>query len=182
MNQTQHSLPSLLDESPSPERAVHTAGRRSLRFSLNRNSLMLYGSAIAMAAATVVLAWQLFGGPPSAATLSRQRNLICSETGESFPKFTIPENPDTPLKNPKTGRMTLYPAEACYWNKDGTARLSPTYVLLNSYVGKGGPTICPDCGRIVVGHNPRPPGDLLLQAAEREGKLKPAPPADSPKK
>ncbi len=103
--------------------------------------------------------------------------MICAETGEAFPKMTMPDNPDTPTVNPKTGRATLYPAETCYWNKDGTAKLRPTYVLLNGYTDKPGPTKCPDCGRVVVGHNPMPSAELLLKAAEREGKIKPEVPA-----
>ena len=44
------------------------------------------------------------------------------------------------------------------------AKLEPTYVLLNKYIGKPGPTICPDCGREVKGHNPLPPPELMEEA------------------
>ena len=49
-----------------------------------------------------------------------------------------------------------YPAELCYWTKDGKVKDSPTAVLLNLYVNKPGPTFCPDCGRLVVPNNPFP--------------------------
>ena len=151
-----------------------------MKLTVTRDNLMLIGAVVGLVAAASLLGWQLFGGPPSPAASSRVRPMICSETGDAFPRFSIPEKPETPMKHPRTGRATLYPAEACYWNTDGTAKLTPTYVLLNSYIGKEGPTKCPDCGRTVVGHNPKPPTELMLQAAEREGKIKPEAPA--PKK
>jgi hypothetical protein len=61
-----------------------------------------------------------------------------------------------PVKAPSGGK-TGYPGEACYWNKNGTTKKDPTWVLLKSYTGSSEPTFCPDCGRLVVGHNP-PPG------------------------
>ena len=61
-----------------------------------------------------------------------------------------------PVKSPFTHRATGYPAELCYWTKDGKPKTTPTPVLLNSDLGIDGPTFCPDCGRLVVGHNPAP--------------------------
>lgn len=61
-----------------------------------------------------------------------------------------------PVKCPDNGAMAGYPAELCYWNKDGSVKSTPTYVALNGYQGKPEPTFCPDCGRLVVLHNPRP--------------------------
>ncbi len=51
---------------------------------------------------------------------------------------------------PKKG----YPPELCYWTADGHAKSEPTYVVLNTLLGKDEPTFCPDCHRLVVGHNP----------------------------
>ena len=49
----------------------------------------------------------------------------------------------------------------------------PTYVLLNTWTGKPGPTICPDCGREVTRFNPMPPDQLLIKAYdEQEAKKK----------
>ena len=43
-----------------------------------------------------------------------------------------------------------------HWTADGQSKPTPTAVLLNESIDKPGPTFCPDCGRLVVGHNPRP--------------------------
>jgi len=52
----------------------------------------------------------------------------------------------------------MFPAEACYWTTDGQIKSTPTYVLLKDYLHPGihEPTFCPDCGRLVVPHNPYP--------------------------
>jgi hypothetical protein len=64
-----------------------------------------------------------------------------------------------PIKAPSGGNG--YPAETCFWTADGKIKDQPTYVLLNSWVHKSGPTFCPDCGRLVVPHNPAPmAGDI----------------------
>lgn len=86
------------------------------------------------------------------------------ETGEVFEKFRMPDGKSFPYVNPKTGKSTLFPAEVCYWTKDGKAKFPPTFVILNERLGKTGPTICPDCGRSVRRFNPMPP-DALMQAA-----------------
>lgn len=80
---------------------------------------------------------------------------ICTETGKSFRhKNALGER--LPIYSPYTGKNTGMPAEACFWTADGQPKDSPTWVLLNEEMGKTGPTFCPDCGRLVVGHNPRP--------------------------
>lgn len=61
-----------------------------------------------------------------------------------------------PITCPACKKTTGYPAEACYWTRDGGTKDQPTYVILNKHLGKEGDTICPDCGRVVVGHNPDP--------------------------
>lgn len=101
---------------------------------------------------------------------SRFRTLIDSKTGQVFEDFKIPQGESWPMVNPSTGERTLYPTETCYWTKDGKAKLKPTYVLLNEQVGKSGPTMCPDCGRRVVPHNPMPPAELLNQALDEAGR------------
>jgi hypothetical protein len=80
---------------------------------------------------------------------------IDSETGKSF-HVKMELGMQIPVKSPDTGNMTGYPAELCYWTKDGQIKDQPTPVLLNSFIGKTGPTFCPDCGRLVVPHNPVP--------------------------
>jgi hypothetical protein len=92
---------------------------------------------------------------------------ICTETGKSFRhKNQIGEM--QPILSPYSGKNTGVPAEACYWTTDGKEKREPTWVLLNEAVGKPGPTFCPDCGRLVVGHNPRPGEGVKLPPTETE--------------
>jgi hypothetical protein len=98
-------------------------------------------------------------GSSSAGDLSRERTFICSETHRPF-EYTLKVGDQIPVKSPHSGKNTGYPAELCYWTKDGKIKDAPTAVLLRSNLGERGPTFCPDCGRLVIGHNPRPsPGD-----------------------
>ncbi len=64
-----------------------------------------------------------------------------------------------PVLSPLSQKQTGYPAELCYWTKDGKPKSDPTAVLLNETIGKDGPTFCPDCGRLVVPHNPTATGE-----------------------
>lgn len=90
---------------------------------------------------------------PSAAF---QTMFICTETGKTFEhKNKIGET--QPILSPYSGKKTGVPAEPCFWTADGGTKKEPTWVLLNELAGKPGPTFCPDCGRLVMGHNP-PPG------------------------
>ena len=91
-------------------------------------------------------------GESEGAAESRGRVFVDSQTGKSF-KHSLVEGETYPIKAP-SGEKTGYPAEMCYWTKDGKVKEYPTPVLLNEYVGKHEPTFCPDCGRLVVGHNP----------------------------
>lgn len=160
-----NSLGSLVDEFDAERRQRAPAGGRQPG---RRNVILIAIAVVAILAAGIILTRQLVGGRIDPGARSRERTLICAETGEVFERFSVTDGSNQPWKNPKTGRNSLYPAEACYWNADGTAKLQPTYVLLNEYVGKPGPTFCPDCGRRVVGHNPMPPAELMNQALERE--------------
>jgi hypothetical protein len=84
---------------------------------------------------------------------------IDSETGQTF-HLRVEPGMSIPVKSPYTGRATGYVAELCYWTKDGQIKSDPTAVLMNQDIGKPGPTFCPDCGRLVIPHNPIPrPGD-----------------------
>lgn len=87
------------------------------------------------------------------------------ETGEVFERIELPEGASYPMVNPKTGKKTLYRPEPCYWGKDGKPKDKPTWVLLNGVKKLPGPTICPDCGRTVVPHNPAPPPSAYQQAS-----------------
>ncbi|NRA58697.1 MAG: hypothetical protein HRU13_11350 [Phycisphaerales bacterium] len=95
---------------------------------------------------------------------SQERTLIDIETGEIFEDFRVADGVAFPLENPNTGTVTLMPAEACNWTRDGRAKWDPTWV----YVPVGESVECPDCGRPVVGRNPQPPVELMLEALDRK--------------
>jgi hypothetical protein len=99
--------------------------------------------------------WSSFGAAGPGADTSL-RWFVCSETRKPFQK-RIELDMTIPVVSPHSGKETGYPAELCFWNKDGTARTSdPTPVLLETYAGGNGPTFCPECNRLVIGHNPPP--------------------------
>jgi hypothetical protein len=101
------------------------------------------------------------------------RMCMCSETGMTF-EYAVHEGDQWPVLSPFSKKKTGYPAECCYWTKDGKRKATPTYVILNEDLGKPGDTFCPDCGRLVIGHNPPPPPETPL-AKQEPGK--PAAPA-----
>jgi hypothetical protein len=98
---------------------------------------------------------------------------ICTETGKPF-RHRNEMGEMHPIESPYSGRRTGVPAEACYWTADGGTKKEPTWVLLNELAGKSGPTFCPDCGRLVVGHNSAPgpgvrPPPTQTEYASRSG-------------
>jgi hypothetical protein len=116
----------------------------------------------------------LFGASP-AAELASRRLYICAQTNKAYEITLTPTTP-CPAPSPYSGKDTGYPAELCYWTKDGQIKSDPTPVLLRMWV-TGNPsevTFCPDCGRLVVLHNPRPhPGDRPPPTREQyEARLK----------
>lgn len=146
-----------------------------------KSALVLGVTVLAVAVSVLVLAKATVLAPVSAGEASRKRAVIDAETNELFESFAVADGTTIPWKNPKTGKNTLFPAEKCYWTKDGKAKLEPTYVLLRTAKGEKGNTICPDCGKQVVFHNPMPPPTLLQEAAQLAGKFK-AEDADTKKK
>jgi len=123
---------------------------------------------VAFIVAAILIVRAIIGGAGSPANASRDRIAIDAVSGKVFDHYTVEEGKSFPWKNPKTGKNTLYPVEKCYWTAEGKAKINPTYVLLNEYAGKDGPTICPDCGRVVVPHNPMPPAELMVEALDRD--------------
>lgn len=94
---------------------------------------------------------------------SQEHTLIDMQTGEVFVNFRLKDGVAFPVRNPNTDTDTLVPAEACNWTSDGRAKWESTWV----YVPESGTAICPDCGRKVVGRNPQPPEELMIEALDR---------------
>jgi hypothetical protein len=92
---------------------------------------------------------------PAEAPRDVERTFLCADANKSF-VYRLQEGESPPVPSPHSGKRTGYPAEFCWWTREGTIRETPTPVILNHYLGKQGDTICPDCGRVVVGHNPDP--------------------------
>ena len=123
--------------------------RRLVNTRVGRVAASLLALAVVAGCVYAVMGF-LQGDTPASA---RERMYVCTETGKSFAHE--PQRGETlPLLSPFTGRNTAMPGEACYWTAAGTPKDEPTWVLLNEYAKKPGPTFCPDCGRLVVGHNP----------------------------
>jgi hypothetical protein len=100
-------------------------------------------------------AWSIWAnvGEPSGVKDASSILFMDIENGKTFRVDPSPDMP-YPCKSPFTGHMTGYHAELCTWTKDGHVRSEPFAVVLNQELGKPGPTFCPDCGRLVVPHNP----------------------------
>jgi hypothetical protein len=116
------------------------------------------GKGIAIGVVVIGLAVGFFSmrknlGAGEAAYLSTDRVFIDTENGKTF-THTLKVGDMIPIKSPYSGKNTGVEAERCYWTKDGKAKTTPTYVLLNSRKGASEPTFCPDCGRLVVPLNP----------------------------
>ncbi len=85
---------------------------------------------------------------------SRQRSFVCAQTNKVF-QVELVKGMKLPVRSPFSGQDTGYEAdEVCSWTTAGQVSAEPTYVLLNSTLGKKGPTFCPACGRLVVRSNP----------------------------
>ena len=163
---SKNDLGSLIDEfdrdrkTAGSSRSINAPSAEFRRIAVAGVSLLLTVGALAY------LATRFTGGPPDGGELSRTRLAMDAETGEVVKKLRIHDGESLPWPNPKTGERTMYPPEECYWTRDGSVKAEPTYVILNEMLGIEGPTICPDCGREVVYHNPLPPPELLLEALQ----------------
>lgn len=106
---------------------------------------------------------------------------LCLETNKSF-EYLMHEGEKWPVLSPFTNKKTGYPVEECYWTRDGKRKETPTFVVLNETLNKPGDTICPECGRLVVGHNPLPPESVPLETTTAPAKdaAESAPPTTQP--
>jgi hypothetical protein len=112
-------------------------------------------TAVGICIGALLLLYVMSRNKSPAMDAANERVYVCSETGKSF-RVALKAGMGIPVHSPYSGKDTGYPAEECFWNADGSVKKDPTYVLLNEAVGKPGPTFCPECGRLVRGHNPAP--------------------------
>jgi hypothetical protein len=99
------------------------------------------------------------------------KTYVDSTTGQTF-KHRLRSGETVPIISPYTNAPTGYPGFPCYWTKSGDLKQEPTWVILNSLLGKPEPTFCPDCGRLVSperlppkpGDRPPPTRDELLHS------------------
>jgi len=115
--------------------------------------------------------YRTFTNPPAVDRKPQYSEMICAKTLKHF-KHLMNEGEAIPVPSPFSKERTGYPAEKCFWTKENNAKLEPDFVLLNEYIGKPGPTLCPVCGRLVVAHNPMPSTEKM-EAALREAQSKP---------
>jgi len=138
-----------------------------------RNLLIAAGVSVVAIAILVFVSWtSLSAWRNSPEVAARTMPVVDIETGKAITDFRAARGASFPFVNPASGKATLYPAEACYWTKDGKAKFPPDYVVLNERLGKPGPTRCPVCGRNVRLFNPTPPDSLMQQAWDAQASSK----------
>jgi hypothetical protein len=122
-----------------------------------RGKVLTFGAAFVLLVVALAVIWRSLG-PSEAAGISRHRVFVDAKTGKTF-NHSLEIGETIPVEAPSGGK-TGYPAELCYWTREGSLKSSQTYVLLNQYKGDRSPTFCPDCGRLVIQLNPPAiPGD-----------------------
>jgi hypothetical protein len=132
------------------------------------NALRIVGALAFIAVAGGIVYWmmQAYSGRPESGFQPSERVFIDSATMKPF-NHELKAGESIPVKAPSGGN-TGYQAELCYWTKDGKVKDEPTAVLLNEAVSKPGPTFCPDCGRLVVPHNPHASADATPPPTQSE--------------
>lgn len=127
-----------------------------MAFSAHSKWTVILISALAAIAIVVLLLHAIFAHS-TAGEDSRNRWFVCAATGRPFMAH-LEVGATIPVLSPFSHKQTGYPAELCYWNADGSVKLQPTPVLLKRFLDPSdtAPTFCPDCGRLVVAHNPPP--------------------------
>jgi hypothetical protein len=95
-------------------------------------------------------------GPSADVAAANSRTFIDLSTMKPF-QYELKAGDSVPVAAP-SGQKAGYPAELCWWTKDGKVRSTPYPVLLNSWKHEAEPTFCPDCGRLVTPQNPAPVG------------------------
>jgi hypothetical protein len=149
---------------------------RLREFSESSAGKVTVGVIIVAAAAMVWMSVRSNLGTSNAGKMASDRMFICAKTGKSF-WHTLERGESIPVYSSYSKEKTGYPAELCFWNADGSVRKEGFPVLLNQYKGEAGPTFCPDCGRLVIGHNP--PADPSHKPPVTKDEYKPRGPREN---
>lgn len=137
-----------------------------------RQKILLIVAVVVLVAALAMILRQFTRKSPTRLAAERVFKCVEEGCGHEF-EYIIKLGDKEPLTCPKCGKLSAYKAESCYWAKDAEgnwkAKLDPTFVVVKKQVDPTTTekTYCPDCGHQVVGHNPRPPKELM-EAARRE--------------
>jgi hypothetical protein len=126
------------------------------------------GVGVALVLAGLMVAYYTARGAftSEGAAMSADRMFIDANTGTPF-EHELSMGEPIPVKAPSGGK-TGYPGEPCYWTREGGTKDKPTWVLVGIWKGSTEPTFCPDCGRLVVGHNPKPGPDVKPPPTKEE--------------
>jgi len=141
---------------------------------VDRQKIKLIAAVVLFAAAGGV-AWYQLGRKSEAEDYAGRRIFICAKCNQWFP-HDIALGEMIPLKCEKCGAdASAYEAERCYWGKDGQGKWiikdRPTFVLVKQRIDPSSTeeTKCPDCGREVRPHNPRPTQEQVDRANAEPG-------------
>lgn len=127
-----------------------------------RNKRIKLGVALTLLATALgIFIYQITRTTP-AEMAANSRMWQCESTKGVFPHdLVLGEIP--PLKCGICGKNDAYMPEKCFWTRDANGKWAiketPTYVTLPNRIDQenGASSIaCPDCGRTVIGHNPKP--------------------------
>lgn len=122
---------------------------------------------LALFGAAAFLTYRTLTTAPIPVTEPLKLTFLCIETKKPF-EYSIKDGEKWPVMSPFSNKATGYPAEKCFWTKDGKRKEEPTYIVLNETLGKSGDTICFECGRLVTGHNPMPDESVPLASSSSQ--------------
>ena len=91
-------------------------------FAWIREKLGLPGAIVICVIAVGLVAYTAFGRKEPAEATSQERVFICAETMKTFP-YKLKVGEKAPVMSPYSKEKTGYPAERCYWTRDGGAEI-----------------------------------------------------------
>ena len=71
------------------------------------------------------LAYQTLTNPPIPDPVPEKTDFVCTETHKHF-EYAMKMGEKWPVPSPFSGKISGYPAETCYWTRDGNRKSEPT--------------------------------------------------------